>query len=627
MTEPQTFPPSRTDRVTFAELRPAEVLDVSAMPRILRRVLGLAWRYPGRMILATMATLGAAAMSLMLPRLLGKSVDQAHLLLDRHAQFGTGWHGLGVSAALIFGTAILRGLFKMIAGYQGEVIGQNVGQDLRLAFFEKLQRLGFDFHDRIHSGDLITRGMLDLEGVRGFLGDGIQRLVLVVLLVGIGAVQLFATDPLMAVLALSFVPVVTAIAARTGLFLRITWTRLQERMALLTRQMEENLQGARVVRAFAAEAFELTRFDRAAAEALRIARYRIGVRALSITSMQTAFYLAMAVVLWVGGLKVASGHMTVGQLTEILAVMTILQQPTRQIIMIVNSAARASSSGQRLFEIFDRQATIIDRPNAVPLVATRGVVRFEHVNFAYAETASVLHDISFEVSPGRTLGIVGAPGSGKSTIAHLLPRFYDVTGGRITIDGIDIRDVTLESLRATVALVAQDVFLFDVAAADNIAYADPEAGEQRIVEAANTANIHDHVAALPSGYATAVGERGVSFSGGQRQRLSIARGALPDPAVLILDDSLSAVDTATEATLRAALTAANRDRATIIIAHRLSSLVDADDIIVLAKGRIVERGTHADLIAADGHYAELYRLQSGHQRAEPRHDAIESIPA
>ncbi len=612
------LPPRAAEkRVTFAELRAKEVVDLGAMPRILRRVVGLGLKYPGRFAFATCATLGAAGISLLLPRLLGAAVDRAHGLLGRDLSFVATSRELGAGAALILALSILRGLLRMVGGYQGEALSQQVGYDLRLAFFEKLQRLGFDFHDGIHSGDLITRGMLDLEGVRGFMGDGLQRLVLVVLLLSIGSWRLFSTDPLMAALALGFVPVVTWQAAHTGLFLRVTWTRLQEKMALLTRTMEENLQGLRVVRAFAAERFELGKFDAAASAALRIARYRIGVRALSITGMQTAFYVAMATVLWVGGMRVAAGRMTVGELTEILAFMTIVQQPVRQIVMIVNSAARATSSGQRLFQVLDREPVIRDRPVAKPLTAPLGVLRFEQVDFAYGGGPLVLKNISFQVESGKTLGIVGAPGSGKSTLAHLIPRFYDVTGGRITLDGHDIRDLTLESLRAAVTLIAQDLFLFDIPATDNIAYADPDADDSRVVAAAMNAHIHDHLVGLPLGYATLIGERGVSLSGGQRQRLSIARGALPAPAVMVLDDSLSAVDTATEAALRAELRVSRANRTTVIIAHRLSSLANADEIIVLDRGTIVERGTHAELLAAGGQFAALHRLQSGHLVTDP----------
>jgi ATP-binding cassette subfamily B protein len=365
------------------------------------------------------------------------------------------------------------------------------------------------------------------------------------------------------------------------------------------------------VRAFAAEAFELLRFDRAADAAMRVAAYRVRLRASSIIGMQTAFYMAIAAVLWVGGGRVASNRMSIGDLTEILAFMTILQQPVRQIIMIINSAARATSSGQRLFEILDRAPEIRDRLGAEPLVSRRGVLRFESVDFAYpGSTELVLKNISFDITPGKTLGIVGAPGSGKSTLAHLIPRFYDVTAGRITLDSRDIRDLTLDSLRGAVALVAQETFLFDIAASANIAYAWPDADEAAIAAAAATAHIHDHLASLSHGYMTPVGERGVTLSGGQRQRLSIARGVLADPVVLIFDDSLSAVDTGTEAALRAKLAGVARKCATIIIAHRLSGIRHADEIIVLANGRIVERGGHASLLARNGHYAALHRLQA-----------------
>lgn len=607
-----SFAPAGTlpKRLSFADFRPGEVVDVGAMPRVLRRVMRLADPYRARLVLATAATLGAAIASLALPRMLGLAVDQARAVALTATAERT-WAPLEITAALVLLLAALRGLLLKTAGYQGEAVGQRVGYDLRLAFFDKLQQLGFDFHDRVHTGELITRGMLDLEGVRGFIEQGLQRLVSLVLLLGVGATMMALVDPLMTVLALGFVPIVAAMAVRTGLVMRVTWTRLQECLALLTLIMEENLQGVRVVRAYAAKSFELTRFTRQSQDALRLAGYRIRIRAAAITAMQTAFFAAMGLVLWVGAERVAAGRMSVGQLTQFLAFMTILQQPVRQIIMIVNSAARATSSAQRLFEILDRSPAIVDPSHAASLDTPTGHVRFEAVGFTYpgAEQPALI-DIDFEVRPGKLLGIVGAPGSGKSTIAHLIPRFYDVTAGRVTVDGHDVRTLALPSLRGAVAIAAQDIFLFDQPAGANIAYAVPDAPERRIVAAAAAARIDEHIAALPDGYATPVGERGVSLSGGQRQRMSIARGLTPDPALLVLDDSLSAVDTATEAQLRASLRASRADKATIIIAHRLSAIIDADEIIVLDHGRIVERGTHRSLLKLGERYAALYRMQT-----------------
>jgi ATP-binding cassette, subfamily B, multidrug efflux pump len=276
----------------------------------------------------------------------------------------------------------------------------------------------------------------------------------------------------------------------------------------------------------------------------------------------------------------------------------------------VMSAARATTCGSRLFEILDIEPTIADKPGAKTLAPTAGTLRFEHVDFGYTPGKLILEDISFEVSQGQALGIVGSPGSGKSTIANLIPRFYDVTGGRVTIDGQDVRDVTLASLRSQVGLVQQEAFLFDATVVNNVAYADPWAEEDRIVRAARTAQIHDYVAALPAAYETRVGERGVALSGGQRQRMSIARGVVPGPGVMIFDDSTAAIDAVTEKKVRDALAEATAAKATIIIAHRLSSLMHADEIIVLEAGRIVERGTHDELLALGGEYADLYALQT-----------------
>jgi len=427
--------------------------------------------------------------------------------------------------------------------------------------------------------------------------------------------MLFAQDPFMAVLAMSFVPVAAWRAGRMGLLLRLAWTRLQERMSVLTRVMEENLQGMRVVRAFASKEFEIAKFDEAGDAALKLSNRRIYIRSGSMAVINTSYYIAMGLVIWVGGHRVLEHRFTIGRLTEFLTLMTILQQPVRQMGMIMNASARAVSSGKRLFEILDQVPTIQDRKDIPPLKVGKGVLRFDAVSFGYGHDRPVLEDISFSVGPGQTLGIVGPSGSGKSTLALLIPRFYDVTSGSITIDGQDIRDVQLDSLRQAVGLVQQDVFLFDDGIDRNIAYADPEAEIDTLVNAARTAQIHDHAASLPGGYGTRVGERGVGLSGGQRQRLSIARGMVPAPAVMVFDDATSAVDAATEHRLRHALRAATHTQASIIISHRLGSLMHADEIIVLNQGRIIERGRHQALIAAGGYYAALYRAQS--QSAEP----------
>ena len=587
-------------------------VDVSEMPRILRRITALAMHYPGRLGLAVACSLGAAVAGLTLPKLFGHAVDQAQRLLEGGAAQADAARGaLWTTAGLVIAATVLRGLLTMASGFQGEYVSQRVGYDLRLKFFQQLQRLSFGFHDRIHSSDLITRGMLDLEGARVFIQGGLMPVLSLAMLLGFASWMMLSTDLAMGLVGLGFVPIAALALARMGYLLRVTWLRVQELMAALTLTMEENLQGIRVVRAFAGRDFEMAKFDRAAADALDYSYRRITMRMRGVSAMQFSYYTSMGLLLWMGGHKVLSGQMSVGRLTEFLTYMTLLQAPIRQIAMIFNSAARATSSGARLFEILDLEPEVADAPGAAPLAPTRGVLRFEHVDFAYDRGGKqILSDVNFEVGPGRTLGIVGPPGSGKSTIANLVPRFYDVTGGRITIDGVDIRDVTLASLREYVGLVQQEAFLFDASVGHNVAYADPWAEDDRIEGAARTAQIHDHIAALPGGYETRVGERGVALSGGQRQRMSIARGVVPGPGVMIFDDSTAAIDAVTERRVRDALAAATQTKATIVIAHRLSSLMHADEILVLDDGRVAERGTHRELIARGGVYADLYALQT-----------------
>lgn len=597
---------------------PPPSIGITAAPRILLRLTILALRYRWRCVVAVISALGAAVLNLVTPRLLGGAVDQARLL---HAGDGgeAAEHGLLLMAGLIIAASAARGIFTGLQGYQGEYIANRVGYDLRLKFFDHLQRLSFTYHDRIHSGELISRGILDVEGVRGYLESGLLRAVSLVLLVGVGSWRLIGTDAVTGLLALSFVPFVVWEASRMGAILRVSWVRLQELMSGLSRIMEESLQGAKVVRAFSARAFELAKFDRTSDPALRLSNQRITARMNSVTAMNLVYYLAMGLVLLVGGHRVTAGKLTVGYLTEILTFMTILQQPLRQIAMIVNAGARATSAGGRLFEILDLTPDIVDVPNAPDLRVRQGVLRFERVSFGYNGNPAgkpTVSDISFEVPPGSTLAIVGPPGSGKSTIAHLIPRFYEADSGRITIDGQDIRGVTLNSLRRTVSLVQQDVFLFDTSVAANVAYTDPGIEERDIIGATSAAQLHDHIDRLPARYRTRVGERGVALSGGQRQRTSIARGIVAEPAILVLDDATAAIDATTERQIHDALKHVNRSMATIIIAHRLGPLKDADEIIVLSEGRIIERGRHDELIQRDGGYAALWRLQTGGDAAD-----------
>jgi ATP-binding cassette, subfamily B, multidrug efflux pump len=578
---------------------------------ILTRITMMALRHPWQSGLAVGATLIASGFQLMIPRLLGRAIDEAQGIGAGGSAGAVAQDALLVTALLLLAASVLRGLFTMVQNYYSEAVGHHIGYELRLACYEKIQRLSFSFHDSVHSGDLITIGLLDLEGVRMYFSTALVRMIFLSVLIGLGAYLLLSTDVLLGLLALSFVPFVGWRSSVTQLRLRATWLDLQERLQVLTRVMEENLGGIRVVRAFAAQDHELDKFDTASRSALELAHQRVGIRVANTSAMTLSFFAAMGLVLFVGGGKVMAGEITVGTLASFLTFMTILQMPVRQLGLMVNAFARASTCGARLFGLLDLDVAVKDEPDARPLQLTEGTLRFENVGFAYPASPEnpVLEGVSFEARRGQTIGIVGPPGSGKSTIAHLIPRFYDVTGGRITLDGQDIRSVTLKSLRRSVVVVQQDSFLFTTTIENNIAYGDPWAKENQISRAAESAQLHNYVLGLPASYGTVVGERGVSLSGGQRQRLSIARAVMLKPAVMVFDDSTAAIDAATEQRIRYAMRRYASERVTLIVAHRLSSLMHADRILFVEDGQIVEQGTHAELLAENGRYRALYDLQ------------------
>jgi ATP-binding cassette, subfamily B, multidrug efflux pump len=569
-------------------------------------------RHPWQVGIAIGSTFIAATLQLFIPRLLGQAVDQARGVLAAAGGSTTQAEtALMMTALVLLAISVFRGLFTMLQNYFGESVGHHIGYELRLACYEKLQRLSFSFHDRVHTGDLITLGMLDLEGVRMFFSTGVVRLVLLTVLIGVGATLLLSTDLVLGLLSLSFVPFVAWRSSVTQLRMRATWLTLQDRMSVLSRVMEENLGGIRVVRAFAAQKHELEKFDRASQSALGIGHERVDLRVVNTSAMNFSFFLAMGLVLWVGGNRVIDGAISVGTLATFLTFTTILQMPVRQLGLLVNSFARASTCGTRLFELLDLDLAIKDEPGAKDLVVTDGVLRFEDVDFHYpgAGERKVLSGVSFEARRGETIGIVGSPGAGKSSLVHLIPRFYDVTGGKITIDGQDISKVTLNSLRQAVSIVQQDSFLFTTSIENNIVYGNPWAKDDQIARASESAQLHNYILGLPMGYGTVVGERGVSLSGGQRQRLSIARTLMLKPAIMVFDDSTAAIDAGTEQRIRSAMRRFAKDRVTLVIAHRLSSLMHADQILFIEDGCIVERGTHEELLAQGGRYRALYDLQ------------------
>jgi ATP-binding cassette subfamily B multidrug efflux pump len=522
---------------------------------------------------------------------------------------------LAWSVLALLGLTLLKGLLAFLQGRWTEVASQGVAYDLRNDIHEKLAGLSFSYHDRAQTGQLLSRAVQDVERIRFLTGRATLRLAEGITLLLGTAVALAWMNPRLALLTLAFIPVVAWIAYRFGRTFRPLSLEIQDQLAVLTTRVEQNLRGARIVKAFAQEEAEEARFERENDRWFHLSALAARLRALNMPLIDLVASLGTVVVLWYGGSLVIRGALTLGELVAFSTYLAQLIQPVRRMGMIIPAVAMAASAGERIFEILDAVSEVQETPDAVPLPPVRGHVRFEEVSFAYFRRHRVLDRVSLEALPGQVVALLGATGSGKSTIINLIPRFYDPTGGRITVDGYDTRRVTLASLRDQIGIVLQETTLFAATVAENITFGCPDASEAEMIAAAQAAQAHDFILEMPQGYRTPVGERGVTLSGGQKQRLAIARALLKDPRILILDDATSAVDTETERLIQLALERLMQGRTSFIIAQRLSTVRAADLILVLDRGRIAARGSHAELLNSSGLYAEIYHRQFRPQEA------------
>ena len=569
--------------------------------KILVRLAGYSWRHKMNLAGAYATTAGSTVAAMFVPWLLGSAIDEA-LASGVRSQ-------LLVLAGIIIAVSLLRGVFSYGQTYLAEVVSQKAAYDLRNDFFEKLQNLSFGFHDRQQTGNLMSRATADVEAVRRFLSMGLIRGASLVMMLGAVSALLMVTNWRLGLVALLFIPPVVWRAIYMSKRLRATWTQVQEQTGHMTTVLQENLAGMRVVKAFGARAHEEAKFEEKAVEVADHTYVATRMFASQGSLMAFIFTLATGAILWFGGNEVVAGRLTPGELASFIFYMGLLAMPVRMMGWMVNTFSRAIAAGERIYEVLDARSPVEEKPDARPLPAVRGEVRFENVSLSYDAKTPAVRNIDFEVQPGQMVAVLGAPGSGKSTIVHMVPRFYDASEGRITIDGADVRDATLASLRSNVGIVLQDVFAFAASIKDNIAYGTENASFEDVQRAAEVAQLQDFIESQPRGYDSWVGERGVTLSGGQRQRLAIARTVLLDPPILILDDSTSSVDMGTEYLIQQALAEVVKGRTTFVIAHRLSTVRRADLILVLEDGEIVERGTHQELLDLNGYYRRIYDLQ------------------
>lgn len=570
--------------------------------KILFRILRYLTPYKWQLVFVYAALFLGMGFQLLIPQLLARAIDGGILAGD------LGY--LTRIALLIVGSAIGQAIFMYIRSYGTNALAERVGNDLRNELYDSLQAQSFPFYDRAQSGQLMSRATDDINNIRGMMMFALRAIVQTIGMVIFTGIIVIREDWLLGLVALSTVPIMMIWSARFSVTIRPMFLKVQQQFGVMTSALQENVAGGRVVRAFAQEKAESDRFEDELDE-LFVHNMRAAKKfSFSFPMTIAANSLSVAGVIWVGAWMVINGRISLGTLVAFERYTAMLQDPVRWLGFVVNRIARAIASGERIFEILDAKPAVQNPANAAPM-EMKGNVAFNDVTFRYRKRgAEALSNVSFEAKPDQITALVGPTGSGKSSVIGLIPRFYDVQSGSVSIDGRDVREIDLDSLRSQVGIVMQDSFLFSMTIRENIAYGNPSATFEQIEAAARAAQAHDFILNQENGYETVVGERGVTLSGGQKQRLSIARALLIDPRILILDDATASVDSETEHEIQVAMRDLMKGRTSIVIAQRLSTVRDADQVLVFQDGSITQRGTHESLLVEDdGFYAELWALQ------------------
>ena len=576
--------------------------------RVIVRSMGYLRPYLGYVVGTYVMILMSNAATLGMPLIIRSIVDEGIRGGDRGA--------IQLGAASLMGITLIRAVFTYLSGRWTEVASQGMSYDLRNAIHDKLQSLSFSYHDRARTGQLLTRAVGDVDRMRFLGGRALMRLAsLITLIFGI-AVSMLIMNTRLALVTLIIVPLLAYGAMIFGTRFRPIFRTIRRQMDALTTHLEQNLRGARIIAAFAQEPAEIRRFDDENARLFGLHMMAARMRALYLPLLRLIGSAGIILILLYGGQLVIRGQLTIGELVAFSAYVSQLLMPVRRLGWVIAAIAQSVASAERIFEILDAKSEVEDLPGAQPLGPVKGHIRFDNVTFSYFGRQQVLNSISLEAKPGEVVALLGATGSGKSSIINLIPRFYDPSDGRILLDGQDIRLATVTSLREQIGIVLQDTTLFATTIGENIAFGRPEATHEEVVMAAEAARAHDFIMALPDKYDTEVGERGATLSGGQKQRIAIARAILKDPRILILDDATSSVDTETEAEIQEALSNLMRGRTALVIAQRLSSIRRADQVLVLDDGEIsargyrtAERSAHDELLQTSGLYAEIYHRQ------------------